>query len=155
MIEAFDAQPFQMLLHAFCEPHSAEEPAAADREIEQAGNAAHRQRTGEFLKLIELAGEITSANQCADRGAGDHADLDARFIEGPQDTDMGPAAGCATAKRERYPVFVDDLCNGRFIADDVGVTRRKVVLTISPSQHDRTPCQFFGFRPWPRNPLYW
>lgn len=37
MIEAFDAQPFQMLLHAFCESHSAEEPAAADREIQQAG----------------------------------------------------------------------------------------------------------------------
>lgn len=116
--------------------------AAADREIKQAGNAAHRQRTGEFLQLIELAGEITTAHQRSDRRAGDHADLHAGLVQRPQDADMGPAAGRAAAKGERYAVFVDDLGDGRLIAGGFGISSRKMIVTISPSQHDRTPCQF-------------
>ena len=71
---------------------AAEQAVAAKIEVEQAEDATLGQAAGEFLELVELAGQIAAADQRADRGAGDHADLDAGFVERAQHADMCPAA---------------------------------------------------------------
>ena len=83
------------------ELHAAEQPVAAEMQVEQAEHAALGQAAGEFLELVELAGEIAAADQRADRGAGDHVDLDAGLVERAQHADMRPAAGGAAAERQR------------------------------------------------------
>lgn len=88
---------FQMLLHTLGQSHAAKQAAATNRQVEQSGNAAHRQRAGEFFQFIKFSGQITTADEGAYGGAGNHADLDARFIKGAQHADMSPAAcGAAT-----------------------------------------------------------
>ncbi len=90
-VEVFDVETFEMLLHALCQPQPAEQAAAADGEVEEGGDAAHGERACEAFELIELAGQIAAADQSADRGAGDHADLDTFFVQRSEDTDMSPA----------------------------------------------------------------
>ncbi|MNY43630.1 hypothetical protein D3C86_1786040 [compost metagenome] len=74
--------------------------AAADGEIEQAGNASDGERAGEGFQFIKLAGEITAADQRAYRSSGDHADFDALFVKRPEHADMRPSTGGAAAKRD-------------------------------------------------------
>ena len=90
-----------VLLHPRVELHAAEQAVAAEIEVEQAEDAALGQAAGEFLELVELAGEVAAADQRADRGAGDHGDLDAGFVERAQHADMRPAARAAAAQRQR------------------------------------------------------
>ena len=67
----------------------------------QAEDAPLGQRAREFFQFIKFPGQITAANQRADRGSRDHADLDAGFVQRTKDPDMGPAASSTTAQRER------------------------------------------------------
>jgi hypothetical protein len=121
-VEVLDVQAFQMLLHALRQPHAAEQAAAADRQIEQAGDTAHGQAAGKILQFVQLAGEIAAADQRADRGAGDHADLDARFVERAQHTDMRPAARCAAAEcKGKLWFFRSGRRGSGFISEDEGV----------------------------------
>ena len=46
-------------------------------------------------EFVELAGQIAAADERADRGAGNHVDADAGFVERAQDADMRPAAARA------------------------------------------------------------
>ena len=89
-----------MLLHALRQLHAAEQAVAADMQVEQAEHAALGQAAGEFFEFVELAGEIAAADQRADRGAGDHVDLDAGLVERAQHADMRPAARRAAAERK-------------------------------------------------------
>ena len=92
-------------LHMLAQPgvelHAAEQPVAAEIEVEQAEDAALGQAAREFFQFVELAGEVAAADQRADRGAGDHGDLDAGFVERAQHADMRPAARAAAAQRKR------------------------------------------------------
>ena len=97
---SLDVQALEMFPHAVVEAHPAEETAAADGEVQQAGDPAHRQAAGEVFELVQLSGQIAAADQCADGRSGDHSDLHAGFVERAQDTDMGPAAGRAAAERQ-------------------------------------------------------
>ena len=83
------------------ELHAAEQAVAAKMQVEQAEHAPLGQAAGEFLELVELAGEIAAADQRADRGAGDHRHLDAGLVERPQHADMCPAARRTAAERQR------------------------------------------------------
>jgi hypothetical protein len=69
-------------------------------QVKQAEDAALGQAAGEFLEFVELAGEIAAADQCADRGAGNHADLDAGLIQRAQHADMRPAARRTATQRQ-------------------------------------------------------
>jgi hypothetical protein len=98
--QILERDPAHMLLHARRQPHAAEQAAAAQMQVEQSENTALREAAGEFFQFVQLAGQIAAADQGADRGAGDHVDLDAGFVERAQDADMGPAAGRAAAERQ-------------------------------------------------------
>ena len=55
---------------------AAEQAVAAEMKIQQAENAALCQAAGELFEFVQLACQITAADQRADGGAGDHADGD-------------------------------------------------------------------------------
>jgi len=99
--EILEADALHMLAQSGVELHAAEQAAAAQIEIEQAEDAALGQAAGEFLELVQLAGEIAAADQRTDRSAGDHRDFDASLIQRAQHADMRPAACAAAAQRER------------------------------------------------------
>ena len=98
--QLFDRQSLEMFLHALGEPHAAQQAAATDRQVEKRGDATHGQGPGEGFQLIELSSEIATADQRADRSAGNHTDFDALFVEGSQDADMGPSPRGAATKRQ-------------------------------------------------------
>lgn len=135
----------QMLLHASGQPHAAEEAGTANGEIEKAGDAPHGERAGEGLQFVQLAGEITAADESADRGAGDHRDLDAFLVQRPEHADMGPAAGSTAAQRQRDLGFarrgrrgnMGHVVHGR--AAGVGCIRRYETTIETPVQHSGPP----------------
>ena len=145
-VEIFDGEALEMLLHALGEAHAAEQTAAADREIEKPGDPPHGERAREALEFVELAGEIASADQRADRGAGDHADLDAGFVEGAEDADMRPAACRAATERQRKLRLLRDIdCNGFGGASGSGIRGRKglIAATPTPVQHQNLQADDF------------
>ena len=99
--QVLEARAVQVLAQPGVELQAAEQAVAAEIEVEQAEDAALGQAAGEFLELVQLAGEIAAADQRADRGAGDHGDFDAGLVERAQHADMRPAASAAAAQRQR------------------------------------------------------
>ncbi len=141
-VEVFDVETFEMFLHALCQPQPAEQAAAADGEVEKGGDAAHGQRAGEAFELIELAGQIAAADQSADRGAGDHADLDTFFVQRSEDTDMSPATRCTATEGERNARFRSFGLRDEGVRGDVrsqGLVGLQLVCIVAfqtPVQHD-------------------
>jgi hypothetical protein len=85
--QILEAELVHVLLHALVETHAAEQSVAADLKIHQSEDAPLCQAAGEGFKFVELAGQITAADESADRGAGDHVDLDAGLVQRPQHAD--------------------------------------------------------------------
>ncbi len=59
-VEILDVQAFEMFLHALGQPHAAEQAAAADGEVEETCDTAHRQRAREAFEFIEFAARDSS-----------------------------------------------------------------------------------------------
>ena len=125
------------------ELHAAEQAVAAEIEVEQAEDAALGQAAGEFLELVELAGEIAAADQRADRGAGDHRDFDAGLVERAQHADMRPAA---RRSRRRAPAkcrFSSRAVAARATPPDEDESRwlpaRRACCAMTPSRASRSP----------------
>ena len=90
-----------MLAQPGVELHASEQPVAAEIEVKQSEDAALGKAAREFFQFVELPGEVTATHQRADRGAGDHRDLYAGFVERAQHPDMSPTAGTTAAQRKR------------------------------------------------------
>ena len=102
-----ESHAVQMLLHARIEFHAAEQAVSTEVEVKQAEDAPFGQAARELLQMVELAGQVTTADQRPDRSSGDHADFNADLVERAKHADMGPAARRAAAKRERNACFLD------------------------------------------------
>ena len=86
-----------MAIQTLDEPLSRDQARARQVEIEIAENLATREIAGEALQLVQPARRVATTYNRADRGPGDDVRYDARLREGPQNPDMGPAAGGSTA----------------------------------------------------------
>ena len=98
--QVLDAQVGEIALEQPLQPVAADQAGPADVEIEQAHDAALGERACEGFELVELAGGVAAADDGADRTARDDIRHDAFAFEDPHDADMGPAPGCAAAKRK-------------------------------------------------------
>ncbi|MNT52286.1 hypothetical protein D3C72_1893060 [compost metagenome] len=134
-----------MFLHTLGEPHAAEQAGAADRQVEQGGDASHGQRAGKGFQFVELSGKVAAADQGADRGAGDHADFDLGLVQGSQHADMGPAARGPAAERQGdlgllrfFRFFHQWNADRRPVTSRLHRTRCRAV-PHTPVQHIRTP----------------
>ena len=69
--QILDAELAEPCLEPRTKPLAADEPAAGEREIQEAKHPAAGQGTGESLEHVEPAGRVAAADQGADRRA-DH-----------------------------------------------------------------------------------
>ena len=100
LVELLDAAAGERFVEQARQAVAADQAAAGEIEVEQAEDAATGEAAGEFLEVVEGPGDIAAADHGADRGAGDDVGVEAGFDQGPNDADMGPAAGGAAAERQ-------------------------------------------------------
>jgi hypothetical protein len=84
-------------------------------EIEQAHDAALRQRKGEGLEFIELAGSIATPDHGPDGRARNDFRGDAGFYQDAHDADMRPAPRRAATESQPDPQFCPRLTLNRCI----------------------------------------
>ena len=97
-VHVLDGMVAEMLLEPVAQPLSRDQARAGEVEVQEPEHPATRQGAGEVLQGIELAGNVATARDGADRGAGDDVGREASLLERFQHPDVRPAARCAAAQ---------------------------------------------------------